>query len=241
MKQIVRYKFLSIPHKLAGEIRLTIDSKSVAYTSTYEGGRSTNVSMMPSVVLTIMRESERDENGRFVRPPWNPNDSIPLTRYHVPLLLMEMKEIYKDMKIPEMYKYHGDRLELNETLASKSRKVFIIGSVTVELVPVVIQRDETTAIEGIKMKFNNESSTVALTLNEFYSLIYQIEKLNLDVMVTWMYDKYITDEAKEPYQRKPRVRPAIVDIEPKTRMDSILAETTATETKDMSSMFDEEE
>ena len=223
MKQIVRYKFLTIPRKLNGELRLTID-KSVAYSSIYEGGKSTNISMLPSVVLSIMREQERGDDGRFVRPPWNPNDTIPLTRYHVPLLLQEMKSLYKDMQIPEMYKYTGERLELNETLAAKSRKVFVIGSVTVELVPVVIQRDATTSIEGIKMKFNNETSTVVLTLNEFYSTIYQLDKLDIDGLATWMFDRYIDAESREPFQRVARKKPvtAVVDIEPKTRIDPML-------------------
>lgn len=224
MKQIVRYKFLTIPRKLTGEIRISLDVKSVAYSNVYEGGKSTSITFMPSIIISIMRETEKDESGRYVRPPYNPNDTIPLTRYHVPLLLQEMKSLYKDMQIPEMYKYHGERLELNEGLATKARKVFVIGSTTVELVPVVIQRDENNSIEGIKMKFNNETSTVVFTLNEFYSLIYQLDKLNIDQLTTWMYDRYVDGEAKEPYQRTARAprRPAIVDIEPKTRIDSIL-------------------
>lgn len=224
MKQIVRYKFLTIPRKLTGDLRLTLDNKSVVYSNMYEGGKSTNIAFMPTAVISIMRETERADDGRFVRPPYNPNDSIPLTRYHVPLLLQEMKSLYKDMQIPEMYKYHGERLELNEGLATKARKVFVIGNTTVELVPVVIQRDESSAIEGIKMKFNNESSTVVLTLNEFYSLIYQLDKLDFDKLVTWMYDRYVDGEAKEPYQRVTKIpkKPAIVDIEPKARIDELL-------------------
>lgn len=226
MKQIVRYKFLTIPHKFSGELRLTVDTaKAIAYSSVYEGGKSTNIAMMPTVVLSITREAERDDDGRYVRPPWNPNDNIPLTRYHVPLLLQEMKAIYKDMQIPEMYKYHGDRLELNDTLAAKARKVFVIGSTTIEIAPVVIQRDETNSIEGIKIKFNNESSSVVFTLNEFYSCIYQLDKLDIDMLITWMFDRYVEADAKEPYLRVARApkKPAIVDIEPpKSRINSLL-------------------
>ena len=44
MKQIVRYRYLTIPNKLTGEIRITVDDRAAEYSSAFDGGTSTNIS-----------------------------------------------------------------------------------------------------------------------------------------------------------------------------------------------------
>ena len=53
MRQIVRYRFMTIPNKLVGEMRITVDERSAEYTAQFDGGRSTNISLFPVINLQM--------------------------------------------------------------------------------------------------------------------------------------------------------------------------------------------
>ena len=78
---------------------ITDDSNVSEYVSS--GGDVCSLTLYPLVSISIVRGFEIDENGVRVRPPWNPNDSLPLTKYNVAVFLKELKEIANDMKIKE--------------------------------------------------------------------------------------------------------------------------------------------
>ena len=192
MKQIVRYQSLVIPSKLRSEVRITVDDKGAEYTSSFDGNKSTSISLFPIISITLTRISDVDDNGNRVRAPWNPNDNISMTKYNLPVFLHELIEIQQSMKIPELYTYQGKRLELNEEAAQKVRRVFMIGNTTLELSPIVIIQSDDSRVEGIKMKFNNEQSSVLLTLNELDSLSFNLRNLDVDSIALSMYTTYIT-------------------------------------------------
>ena len=214
MKQIVRYQNLVIPSKLRSEVRITVDDKGVEYTSSFDGNKSTSIRIFPILSITLTRASEVDDNGNRVRPPWNPNDNISMTKYNMPIYIHELVEIQQSMKIPELYTYQGKRLELSEEVAQKVRRVFMIGNTTLELTPVVITQADDSRVEGIKMKFNNEQSTVLLTLNELDSFIFNIRNLDIDSIAFLMYTNYITKpHAPKTFDNK--ILTPKVDIAPK--------------------------
>jgi hypothetical protein len=120
------------------------------------------------------------------------------------------------MNTPELYSYVGSRLELDNTLAEKIRRIFLIVSMTVELSAVVITQADETKVEGIKLKFNNENSTVQLTLNDIDSLLFTMEHLDIDSIVLLMYSMYMKNGTTN-IVAPPVNRPApVVDIKPKT-------------------------
>ena len=214
MKQTTSYRFLNIPNKLRGELRLIIDSdKNPEYVSNGMNGKTTSITFYPMLTLTIIRPLSMDENGQRVQTPWNINDSLTLSKFNLPIFCKELKSIIKDMEIPELYTYHGNRLELNEKLAEKVRRVFMINTTTIELSPVVIIQDE-NRLEGIKMKFNNEQSTVLFTLNEITSLEYNIQKLDIDSLAMLLYINYINRPDKPKNFDKLMSLP-VIDIAPK--------------------------
>lgn len=216
MKQIVRFQNMVIPGKIRSEVRITIDERNIEYSSLFEGNKSTSIVFYPIVTLTMVKASSTDENGNKIKAPWNPNDSLGMTKYNLPILVRELKEIEKDMKIPELYTYHGKRLELNESIAEdKVRRVFMIGNVTLELSAVVIVQDDESRIEGIKMKFNNEQSSVLLTLNELTSLIYNLDHLDVDSVALMLYMNYITKPDKPTTFDSSSLQQPVVDILPK--------------------------
>lgn len=214
MRQIVRYKFGTIPSKLSLELRITIDERSgPEYTSTYDGGQSTNITVFPIIVISITRSAELDENGNRVRAPWNPGDSMSITKFNIPILIRELKAIQDDMSTPDLYTYHGERLELNEEAAEKIRRVFMLGNTTLELSAVVISSDDDTKLEGIKFKINNEQSAVNLTLNELAALIYNLETLDVDNLTFQLYLTYIKNGNSTPTSISQTAKPT-VDIKP---------------------------
>jgi len=195
MKQIVRYRYLTIPNKLTGEIRITVDDRAAEYSSAFDGGTSTNISLYPVISLNIVRPSETDSSGNKIKAVWNPNDSIGMTKYTFPIFVDELKEIKKDMKIPDLYVYRGDRLELNQQVAEKVRRVFKIGNVTIEFSAVIIVTND-QQVEGIKIKFNNEQSSVLLTLNELTALEHTLDHLDIDSIGFMMYLNYCNPTVK---------------------------------------------
>ncbi len=196
MKQIVRQQILLIPKKLRVEVRINVDDKpSESRYQSENGTITTSISLFPTVTLAIIRQSEIDEFGNKSRQPWNPNDSILANKFSYPILLNELKSIYDGFKIPELYSYTGDTLELNNEIAESIRKVFMISKDTIELSAVILSsndiNDNEIRSEGLKLKINNEQSTVCLTINELESLIYTMDKLDIDVIGNLLYTGYI--------------------------------------------------
>lgn len=214
MKQVVTYNFGNIPGKLRASVRIIVDTKSVEYTSTFNGNSSTTLTLSPIINLGIVRASEIDENGNRARAPWNINDNLSMTKYTLPIFIEELKEMKAKMKTSELYTYQGKRLEINEEKAEEVRSPFMIGSMTVELSAVVITQDE-SRMEGVKMKFNNEQSSVLLTLNDLTSLIHIMSTIDIDSIAMLMYLNYISKPDK-PKTFDASSFQTQIDIAPKT-------------------------
>ena len=88
----------------------------------------------------------------------------------------------------------------------------MIGMTTVEISPVVIVQDD-SRLEGVKMKFNNEQSSVLLTLNDLTALQDNINRFDIDSIAMLLYLNYI----KRPDHPKnfSALNPPTVDIVPK--------------------------
>lgn len=196
MKQIAKYRCLVIAGKLTMDVRITIDDRSAEYTSMFDGNTSTSLTLFPIVTISLTKPAETDENGNRMRAVWNPNDNLSMTKFNLPVFYSELHEIFQDMKTPNLYTYHGKRLEINEEEASKIRRVFMIGNMTLELSAVVVIKQDETRVEGIKMKFNNEQSSVLLTINEVTSLLYNIDHLDVDNLAFQMYLNYVKKPSK---------------------------------------------
>lgn len=215
MKQYVKYQTFVVPKKIKGEIRIAIDDRGVEYVATSpDGNKSTTINFYPIVSISITRSGEKDENGNFVKPPFNPNDTLGMTKFNLPLLVNNLKKIREDLNQKELYTYQGKRLELNETIAEKIRNPFVVGNMTVELSAVVIVQPDDTRIEGIKMKFNNEQSSVLLTINELETMIFNLDHLDIDSVSLLLYLNYIT-KPSHPTSFNQSTLSADVDIKPK--------------------------
>lgn len=215
MKQNVRYRSLVIPGKLMVEIRISIDDRGGEYMTSFDGNKSTSVTFFPIISMSLTKPAEMDDNGNKVKAPWNPNDTLGMTKFNLPIMYNNLKAIQEDMKTPDLYTYHGKRLELNEEAAMKVRKVFLMGNTTIELsTVVVINTADDSRVEGVKIKFNNEQSTVILTLNELDSLIYSLGHMDVDSISFLMYLNYISKPEKPRTFDASTLTPK-VDIAPK--------------------------
>ena len=213
MKQTTSYRFLSIQGKLRGDLKIIIDTeRNPEYTSSGTSGNTTSITFYPLVNLTIVRPAVTDENGQRMQAPWNVNDSLSMSKFNIAIFRKELGDIMESMKITELYTYHGTRLELNEELAEKVRRVFMIGMTTVEISPTVIIHDD-NRLEGVKMKFNNEQSSVLLTLNDLTGLQDNINRLDIDSIAMLLYLNYM----RRPDRPKSftALNPPEVDIAPK--------------------------
>ena len=218
MKQTTSYRFLSIPNKIRGDLKIIIDTdRNPEYVSNNASGTNTSITFYPIVTLTIIKPSQIDENGQRVQVPWTINDSLSMNKINLAIFKNEFKEIMNGMKTPELYTYHGKRLELNESIAEEVRRVFMINpTMTVELSPVVIMQDD-DRLEGIKIKFNNEQSTVTLTLNEVTGFYEVINKLEIDSVAMLLYLNYASRPDKP--KQFDALNPPTVDIVPKSNAD----------------------
>ena len=98
MKQIVRYRFMTIPNKLNGEIKISVDDRGAEYATSYEAGKSTTIGIFPIISIIIARQIEIDDTGKRTRPAWNINDSLGLTKFTLPVFVRELKGIEKDLQ-----------------------------------------------------------------------------------------------------------------------------------------------
>ena len=213
MKQTTSYRFLNIPNKFRGDLKIIIDTdRNPEYVSNGAGGSTTSITFYPLVTLNMSRPATMDENGQRIQTPWNINDSLSMSKFNLAIFRRELKSIIESMKIPELYTYHGKRLELNESIAEKARRVFMINTTAVELSPVVITQDD-DRLEGIKVKFNNEQSTQMLTLNELTSFDDQLNNIDMDSLAMLLYLNYM----RRPDRPKSftALNPPDVDIAPK--------------------------
>lgn len=218
MKQTTSYRFLSIQNKIRGDLKIIIDTdRNPEYVSNNASGTNTSIAFYPIVTLTIIKPPQIDENGQRVQVPWTINDSLSMNKINLAIFKNEFKEIMNGMKTPELYTYHGKRLELNESIAEEVRRVFMINpTMTVELSPVVIMQDD-DRLEGIKIKFNNEQSTVTLTLNEVTGFYEVISKLEIDSVAMLLYLNYASRPDKP--KQFDALNPPNVDIVPKSNAD----------------------
>lgn len=218
MKQTTSYRFLSIQNKIRGDLKIIIDTdRNPEYVSNNASGTNTSIAFYPIVTLTIVKPPRIDENGQRVQVPWTINDSLSMNKINLAIFKNEFKEIMNGMKTPELYTYHGKRLELNESIAEEVRRVFMINpTMTVELSPVVIMQDD-DRLEGIKIKFNNEQSTVTLTLNEVTGFYEVINKLEIDSVAMLLYLNYASRPDKP--KQFDALNPPNVDIVPKSNAD----------------------
>lgn len=218
MKQTTSYRFLSIQNKIRGDLKIIIDTdRNPEYVSNNASGTNTSIAFYPIVTLTIIKPPQIDENGQRVQVPWTINDSLSMNKINLAIFKNEFKEIMNRMKTPELYTYHGKRLELNESIAEEVRRVFMINpTMTVELSPVVIMQDD-DRLEGIKIKFNNEQSTVTLTLNEVTGFYEVISKLEIDSVAMLLYLNYASRPDKP--KQFDALNPPNVDIVPKSNAD----------------------
>ena len=201
---------MTIPTKLSGDIKISVDDRGAEYNTAHDAGKTTSIGIFPIVSIVITRQGEVDDNGNRTKPAWNMNDSLGLTKYTLPVFLRELKGIEKDLQIPDLYSYHGTRLELNDEQAQKIRRAFMLGNMAVELTAVVIEQTDERRIEGIKMKFNNEQSTVLLTINELTALIYNVEHLDIETVALQLYLAYV---AKKNTAHTYETSKPIIDID----------------------------
>lgn len=222
MKRQIKYRIMMIPKKLSVELRLTVDtsrnprfSANGETTTEINGDTFTSLTMFPLISLSILRPAEIDENGLRQRAPFNPSDNLGMTRYQFPIFVSELERANANLKVPELYRYLDQRLTLNEELAEQYRQVFVIGNIAVELVPVVITQPDETKVEGIRMKFNNETSTVPLTLNDIESLLFTLKGIDIDNIVLFIHATYMRGiTSPEPNAINGQLG-SVIDIKPK--------------------------
>lgn len=214
MKQVIRYRFLTIPNKIRCEINTTVDDRTI-YKSSSDGRSVLSCTPFSYVTISIVRPLERDDNGNVVSS-FNRNDILSISRYNFPLFLDELNAIHKDLKIPELYKYIDKRLELDEEIAGKIRRVIKLADTVIEFSAVVIEQDSDTnpRVEGIKLKFNNEHSSVALTVNDIAVLTHVLNHLDVDTIVLKMLSMHMNEPGRNTFRQRDMDAP-IVDIVPK--------------------------
>lgn len=224
MKRQIRYRIMTIPKKMTVELKMTVDTMKSRFapngesTNELNGDVYTGLSLFPLVCLVITRQADYDENGQRQRLPYNPNDSLGMTRYQLPIFIGELIRMGESMKVPELYSYVEQRLVVNEELADRHRRVFVIGNMTVEMLPVVITQPDETKVEGIKLKFNNEGSTVPLTLNDLESLMFTLQHLDVDTISLQLHMTYLRAISSPTPNAISAQRGGEIDIRPKDGM-----------------------
>lgn len=198
MKKVIRYNLGTIPKKLIFEFRMTFDDSDRFHaglrTNIVENGDTfIQLQLFPIINITIFRENIQNADGIFQRKEFDPNDNLLLTRYSLPIFINNLERLMQDFKIPELYHFIGNRLEVNDKLQKEYKRVFMINRMAISLIPVVIEEGdvEHTYHEGISMEFNSENNNVLLTLDDISSLLYILKNINMDIMAIELFNNFI--------------------------------------------------
>lgn len=193
MKTTIVYHVLTVPKKLRMEIKLILDNdRSSEYINSSTDGTFATVRLYPMITLSIVREIQRDESGMIIKQPFVLSDTLSMSRYTLAVFKSEFEDLYRLMKEKDVYTYHGKRLELNEKIADEIKKLFQLSKTVVEITPTLLisPDDIDQKIEGVKLKFNNEASSVLLSINDMTALVETMNNISIDTITTWMYKEY---------------------------------------------------
>lgn len=191
-RENIRYTFITIPEKLKGTIRLSIDMAAAEYRSFGDYANTTAISIFPYIDLQILRPMVFDEaTGRNVRPKTGDRgDWLPMNKFNFPMFCREFGEACDSLKIREMYAYTGTRLDLNDALAETHKRSFKIGDYAVEIIPTILETEQ-ERLEGLRITINSEPHSVSLTLNEITSLRWSLEHLDVDNLALTLYNRVV--------------------------------------------------
>lgn len=185
-RQYIRYRVLNIPWKLNISMRISVDHRN-EYRHSDDSRDSISLTLYPTLDLQIIHT--RPIDSLEAPKVWNPNDTLSLSKFTLPIFIHELKLVCEAIKIQEMFVYTNDRLDINPKLAEEKRRIFQASSTFfVEIIPSVV--DEDKRVEGIRFTFNKEPSVFYLNLIEVESLMYTLQSVNFDILALQMYDMY---------------------------------------------------
>ena len=185
-RQYVRCRVLSIPGKFNVSVRIMIDNRT-EFRSLSDSGENIALTLSPAIETQIVRPRTDPTAGPRI---WNPNDSLMLSKFTLPLFLQDLDAVVESLKLTEMFVYTGDRLELNPKLAEEKRRIFRANqSFYVEIIPTVVESEE-KRVEGIRLTFNKEPSQVSLTIPEIDSYRFTLKNLQPDIIALLLFNHY---------------------------------------------------
>lgn len=192
MKTSIVYHVITIPKKLKMEIKLIVEDNKSEYINSSGEDTFATIRLFPMITLGIVREVQRDDTGLIIKQPFVLSDTLTMSRYTLAIFKSEFEDIFRLIKEKDVYTYHGKRLELNEKIVEEIRKVFKISRNVVEIMPTLLisPDDMDEKIEGVKLKFNNENSSVLLSINDMIALIETMNNISIDTITTWMYKEF---------------------------------------------------
>ena len=86
MKKSLKYTLLTIPNKLQVGIKAIVEDTGVLASEYISPTKEfVALKLYPLITLSIVRPYEMDESGVRRRLNWSPNDSLPLTKYTLPV------------------------------------------------------------------------------------------------------------------------------------------------------------
>lgn len=206
MKHVLRYLLFSITNKIRCEVRCIINDipNSIYYHQHKEGEITDSLSLRPFITVTILRDKREF-------PGWLISDTLGLNKVSYPTFVKELKKMQETLKISDMYQYKEDPvtkfnvcLGVNEELANRHRQIFkpYNSQIMVEITPTATEFSDrvygvATLTKAVKIKFNNEESSVVLNEEEFDALVSSLDKADMDMITLHMYQQYYKPTAQK--------------------------------------------
>ena len=144
--------------------------------SIYETDMYDYITVNLAAYVTIQYKPKMEGNV-----PWDTSRIVRVNEMSMFTLLRGMKDFYSKYQREDLFTYykHSDQIDCN-ALPSDKVTISLINNQFIELTPDVIIDPNTNAIlPGIIMKLNNTDNKIPLSSDEFESLLYRLNQLNI--------------------------------------------------------------
>lgn len=168
--------------------------KRLNLVNTYKFNGNEYITLNPHPFITI------DISDTFTKTEeWNSNRTVTLNLMSKMVLESMLSTMITNFKIKDLFYYQNNDLRVNQELAKKLEKVFVIGNKTCVLRYAVIQDDKTQdgPYEGVIFMINKAENFCYLTFDEIQFLFYTLRSINLYDLCFNVLNYYQTLDIKD--------------------------------------------
>ena len=157
----------------------------------FNGNEYTNINVFPMVIFDISKKSDKAD--------WSNNNMFSVGSRELFLFIMKLEELWRLFKTEKSLFYMDkDKLILNTNISDKYILRFhAYGNKLIQLQPCIVYDENSSGYEGIYLAINSMNYSSYLTYSELEYLIYELKKININLLTVELFNTYLLTEKND--------------------------------------------